>query len=276
MANNGNSHFFFWVHYFDPHYPFTPPEPWDQLYDEGYNGKYDGGMGFVYEMRAGVFDPSPRDVEYLRHLYASEVSYADHYIGQLLGYMARQGLLQNTIVVLTADHGEELGERGDSWPDGTYWLHGDDVYRIGTTVPLMIFDPRSPHGRQDIAAPLQHVDVMPTILDLVGVPTPRQSQGRSIVPLIDGREDGSDRYAVTTLGDDSLTAIIGADGYKLIVNRNTGGRELYYLPDDPDERNNLATTNPDRVAALARQLDTWAQGNRASIATGGTSERSGS
>jgi arylsulfatase A-like enzyme len=275
VANNNKSHFFLWVHYFDPHYPFTPPEPWDQLYDEGYDGKYDGGMGFIYEMRAGVFEPTPRDVDYLRHLYASEVSYADHYIGQLLGYMARQGLLQNTIVVLTADHGEELGERGESWPDGTYWLHGDDVYRIGTQVPLIIFDPRSPHGRQDLKAPLNHVDIMPTILDLVGVPTPRQAQGRSVVPLITGREDGSDRYAVTTLGDDSQTTIVAPDGFKLIVNRLNGGRELYFLPDDPDERNNLASAYPDRVAALARQLDAWAQGNRVSTASSGATERSG-
>ncbi|MEA2641018.1 MAG: hypothetical protein QOF51_2412, partial [Chloroflexota bacterium] len=153
MANNKTAPFFFWVHYFDPHYPFTPPEPWDQIYPGGraYDGPFDGAMGFVYEMRAGIFNPTPRDVEFLRSQYASEITYADHYIGQMLGFMARQNLLDNTIIVVTADHGEELGERGtpDNWLDGTYWLHGDDLHEPGIRVPLIIFDPRSTNGHQE-------------------------------------------------------------------------------------------------------------------------------
>jgi|GEM_PF-1675779 len=261
LANNNKNRFFLWVHYFDPHYPWTPPEPWDQLYDQGYDGRYDGGMGFIYEMRAGVFDPNPRDVEYLRALYASEVSYTDHYIGQVLGYMARLGLLDNTIVVLTADHGEALGERGTSWPSGEYWLHGDDLHDDGIQVPLLIYDPRVPHRGQKLDVPVQHVDIMPTILDMVNVPIPRQAQGRSLVPILDGRDDGADRVAVTTLGDDSQTMIATADGWKLITNPSGSQRELYYLPADPGERTNLAPANPSRALAMLSQLSAWAQAN---------------
>jgi arylsulfatase A-like enzyme len=268
LANNSKSHFFLWVHYFDPHYPWTPPEPWDQLYEGGrdYDGKYDGGMGFVYEMRAGVFEPNPRDVEYLRALYASEVSYTDHYIGQLLGYMARFGLLDNTIVVLTADHGEQLGERGEWWPNGEYWLHGDDLHDDGIQVPLIIYDPRTARGHQDLEIPIQHVDIMPTILDLVGLPASRQAQGRSLAPILAGKDTGADRIAVTTLGDDSQTSIVSADGWKLIASANGSLRELYYLPDDPGERNNLASTYPGRYLALLGQLNAWAQANNIKLA----------
>jgi len=267
LANYGHDgRFFLWVHFFDPHYPWTPPEPWDQLYDQGYAGRYDGGMGFVYEMREGVFEPDSRDVQYLRALYASEVTYADHYIGQVLSYMARSELLDNTIVVLTADHGESLGERGSSWPNGEYWLHGDDLYNSGVQVPLIIYDPRADRQQRVLRAPIQHVDVMPTILELVGAPIPRQAQGRSVVPLLDGTDRGADRTAVVTLTDDAQTAIISSQGWKMISSRDRGIRELYYLPWDPEERNDVASLYPNQVVALNRQLDTWAQANGMAVA----------
>jgi len=267
LANNGDSQFFFWIHFFDPHYPWTPPEPWDLLYDEGYEGRYNGDMSFVYEMRSGVFEPNPRDVQYLRALYASEVSYTDHYVGQVLGFMARRGLLQNTIVVLTADHGEGLGERGNSWLNGDYWLHGDDLYAPGIQVPLIIHDPRSTRGHQLLSAPIQHIDIMPTILDLVGVSIPRRLQGESIVPLLTGADRGSDRMAFITLSDDSQTSVVSAQGWKLIADRVTGGRQLFYLPSDPEERVNLAPAFPDRVLALSRRIDAWAAANASGVAS---------
>jgi arylsulfatase A-like enzyme len=267
LASNKGNRFFLWVHFFDPHYAWTPPEPWDQLYDQGYTGRYDGGMGFVYEMREGIFDPDPRDVQYLRALYASEVSYADHYIGQVLGYMAREGILENTIVALTADHGEALGERGSSWPAGEYWLHGDDLYEHGVRMPMIIHDPRHRVERSFPLIPVQSVDVMPTILDLVGLPVPTQAQGKSVVPIISGIESGMDRTAVVTLGDDSTTAIIAADGWKLL-NARQGGRELFYLPADPEERNNLARSYPAQANALAARLDAWAQAMQVRLLAG--------
>jgi arylsulfatase A-like enzyme len=262
-----NGRFFLWVHFFDPHYPWTPPEPWDQLYDQGYVGRYDGSMNFVYEMREGSFEPDPRDVQYLRALYASEVTYTDHYIGQVLGYMARSGLLDDTVVVLTADHGESLGERGEIWPSGEYWLHGDDLYNSGIQVPLIVFDPRADRQQRILGGPLQHIDVMPTILDLVGVPVPRQAQGRSIAPILAGSDSGADRTAVVTLTDDAQSAIVSADGWKMITSRDRGTSELYFLPWDPEERNDVASVYPSRVAALGRQLETWAQTNGVAVAS---------
>jgi arylsulfatase A-like enzyme len=268
LANHPNSRFFLWVHFFDPHYPWTPPEPWDGLYDQGYAGRYDGSMNFIYEMREGVFTPDARDVEYLRALYASEVSYADHYIGQVLGYMAQEGILDNTIVVLTADHGEALGERGNAWPNGDSWLHGDDLYEPGTRMPLIIHNPRSRSAQPVPQVPVQAVDVMPTVLELLGLPIPTQAQGKSLVSVIDGSDTGTDRTAVVTLTDDAVTAIVAADGWKLHMSRQTGARELYYLPADPGERNDLSRSYPAQVNALVARLDAWAQANQIRLIAG--------
>jgi arylsulfatase A-like enzyme len=259
--NGKRSPFFLWVHFFDPHYPWTPPEPWNELYtDPDYEGTYDGSMGFVYEMREGVFNPDDRDVEHLRELYAAEVTYADHYIGQVLGQAADLGLLQNTIVVLTGDHGESLGERPGPWPEGDDWLHGDDLYSPGIEVPLVIFDPRHPTPGQRLTAPLQHIDVMPTLLEMIGAPIPAGAQGRSIVPLLQGNEDGPPRTVFTTLADDRASSMVTAEGWKLIMNWRTGGRELYFLPTDPRESANLADLVPTRTAAMAAELESWIHG----------------
>jgi arylsulfatase A-like enzyme len=177
-------------------------------------------------------------------------------------------MLDNTIVVLTADHGEGLGDRGTVWPNGDHWLHGDDVYEPGTRMPLIIHDPRWQGARPVPQVPVQSVDVMPTILDLLGLPTPAHAQGKSLAPILDGSDSGADRIAVVTLTDDSHTAIIAADGWKLVMARQTGARELYFLPDDPGERNDLSRANPTRVNALVAQLDAWAQENRVRLIAG--------
>jgi arylsulfatase A-like enzyme len=271
LSANAQSRFFLWVHYFDPHYPWTPPEPWDGLYDQSYDGPFDGSMQFIYEMREGVFRPDARDVQFLRAMYASEVSYADHYIGRMLGQMARMGLLENTIIVLTADHGESLGERGTSWPDGEYWLHGDDLYDPGVQIPFMVFDPRvATHQR--LREPVQQIDVMPTILDLLRMPIPLQAQGKSIVPLAAGAESGVDRVAVSVLGNDSTTSIVSADGWKLVARRG-GAPELYNLNTDPYERTNLVTSAPARALELAQRLDAVVQGNQQRISRAVADER---
>lgn len=266
--NSRRTPFFLWVHFFDPHYPWTTPSPWGDLYaDPEYDGPYDGRMGFVFEMREGIFDPTERDVEYLRHLYASEVTYADHHIGQLLGFAAERGLLNNTVVVLTGDHGESLGERPGPWYEGDYWLHGDDLYAPGTTVPLIVYDPRYPSDGERLVPPIQHIDIMPTILGLTGIAVPSAAEGRSVLPLLSRSDDGPPRFAYTTLGDDRASSLVTADGWKLIQHRRGGSRELYYLPTDPREQANLAEAVPGRTAALTAQLEDWLKnGSRAAYA----------
>jgi arylsulfatase A-like enzyme len=124
-----------------------------------------------------------------------------------------------------------------------------------------------------MTAPLQHIDIMPTILDLVGVPIPRQAQGRSLAPLLDGSDSGADRVAVVTLTDDAQTAIISGDGWKLITSRDRGTTELYYLPWDREERNDVASLYPAQVLALSRQLDTWVQANGIAVASADGSDQ---
>jgi arylsulfatase A-like enzyme len=109
---------------------------------------------------------------------------------------------------------------------------------------------------------------MPTVLELLGLPIPTQAQGKSLVSVIDGSDTGTDRTAVVTLTDDAVTAIVAADGWKLHMSRQTGARELYYLPADPSERNDLSRSYPAQVNALVARLDAWAQANQIRLIAG--------
>ena len=152
-----------------------------------------------------------------------------------------------------------MGERPGPWPEGDYWLHGDDLYNPGIQVPVIVFDPRHTSAGLRIRAPLQHIDLMPTILELVGARMPAAAEGRSIVPLLTGRSDGLARVAYTTLSDDRASSIVTADGYKLIAYWHTGARELYDENADPDEGRNLYRSNPAKAAELEALLTAWAR-----------------
>lgn len=239
-----------WVHYFDPHYPWTPPPPFDRLYDDEYTGEYDGSMQMIYRYTLiGDFAPGPRDIEHLKALYAGEVSFTDAQIGVLLEELERHGLLHNAIVVVTADHGESLGEHDE-------WLHGDELYNVTIRVPLILVAPgRLPEGLR-VDAVVRSVDVAPTLAELAGWPAVR-SDGASLLPLIRGEEDGRSRRAYSAVGDDVVLALTTGDLWKLIVNYRRGQIELYDLASDPEELHNLAASEPARTRELYEELARW-------------------
>jgi arylsulfatase A-like enzyme len=239
-----------WVHYFDPHYPWTPPPPFDRLYDDMYTGEYDGSMQMIYRYTLiGDFAPGPRDIEHLKALYAGEVSFTDAQIGVLLEELERHGLLRNAVLVITADHGESLGEHDE-------WLHGDELYNVTIRVPLIFVAPdRLPAGLR-IDAIVRTVDVAPTLAELAGWPAAR-SDGASLLPLIRGEEEVQARRAYSAVGDDVVVALTTGDFWKLILNYRRGQIELYDLASDPEELHNRAASEPARTRELYAELTRW-------------------
>src|SRR2546430_3545658 len=144
--------FFIWLHLYDPHSPYDPPEP--------FRARYAG------------------------HLYDGEIAYADSQLGRVFDYLRRAGFDDQTLVVLLSDHGESLGEHGED-------EHGFFVYRSTLRVPLIVRLPRNKAAASAprvVSAPVGTIDVAPTLLDLAGIQDPlsRQFQGRSLAPLIMG------------------------------------------------------------------------------------------
>lgn len=232
--------FFLFVHYFDPHGPYQAP------------GAF--ATRFRPQHPDALTDTIAR--------YDGEILYADHAIGRLLAYVEASGLDEQTLVVVTADHGEGLMQHG-------HLEHGIHLYEEAVHVPLVFRWTGTLAGGRVLDQPASLIDLLPTLLDLLGVPSPRQYPGRSLAPLLRG-ESAPDperaiflhrrRYEPQKIGDLFVSGEqwgIRRDDWKLIVGEGRGGDELYRLSIDAREMTNVAAYHPDEVAALRDELEAW-------------------
>jgi arylsulfatase A-like enzyme/Tfp pilus assembly protein PilF len=218
LDDHAQEQFFVWLHLFDPHTPYAPPEPYQTRY---HDRPYDG-----------------------------EIAYADAIVGQAIDYLERHGVLDRTVVVFLADHGEGLGDHGED-------EHGLLLYDSTLHVPWIIRLPGRAHAGGVIDRSVSLVDVAPTILGLLGISTPQPFDGVNLAPLVGspGRVRDEPLYAETYFPrlhfDWSELISIRDDRYKLI---RAARSELYDYRSDPTESRDLAAPHATVVAALDRTL----------------------
>jgi len=198
-----DSRFFAWLHFYDPHTPYRPPEP--------FLSRYKG------------------------HPYNGEVAFADSQVGRVVAELKALEVYDKTVIVVMGDHGESLGDHGES-------THGFFIYNSVTHVPFMIRAPYSLMRARRVADPVRAVDVMPTVLDLLGVPTPKAVTGASLVPLMTGAaiELNLDAYSEAMYplhhyGWSDIRAL-RAGRFKVI---DAPRPELFDVEQDPAEATNL-------------------------------------
>jgi arylsulfatase A-like enzyme len=234
--------FFIWLQYMDAHGPYLPHHgfpPYAKLRAE------------VLYRKAAVTDPrgiTRREAAELRDGYEAEVRYVDAHLGCLVDQLKRRHLWDETLVIITSDHGDEFGEHG-------LFGHGNKPYEELIRVPLVI---KPPSSFSFVAGTVVHtpvclLDVVPTILDLNGV-DPGQSardlmEGESLVPLLKGdlSHDRRRGYALTekqVRNSDELRIAFRTAEWKFIFDGVTGGRELYQLGDDPGEDHDVLSRFP--------------------------------
>lgn len=219
--------FFAWLHLYDPHEPYRPPQPFRQMFAAA---PYDG-----------------------------EIAFDDAVLASVLDTLRQTGQLERTLVAVTSDHGESLGEHGEE-------THSMFVYEAALKVPLVLWRPgRLPAGRV-VEQPVRLVDLAPTLLELAGAPALEGADGRSLVPLIEGRPSGPPPplYAETYLPQLYMNwaplRALRDTRFKLI---DAPRPELYDLQDDPREERNLHDSQPQRAAALRAALEGVAKGGGA-------------
>ena len=179
---------------------------------------------------------SEEEIETLRALYDEQLSHVDAAVGEVLDRLRREGRYDDTLVVLTSDHGDAFLEHG-------FLAHSTTPYEELVRVPLIVKLPGGRHAGARVSEPVRLVDVLPTILDLLGRQVPRGVDGCSLVPLLDGREPmpaGCDTAVVEIAEDPERypTVAIRTARWKY-VHREGGPDELYDLEADPGERRNL-------------------------------------
>ncbi len=222
IEQSGSAPFFAWIHLYDPHAPYRPPEP--------FATKYKG------------------------HPYNGEIAFADSQIARLISTLQARGLYDRTVIVVMGDHGESLGDHGES-------AHGFFVYNSVTHVPLVIRAPFTGIGHRRIADPVRSVDIMPTMLDLLDAPAASGISGTSLVPLMTGAKAelaldaySEAMYPLHHYGWSDLHAL-RSGRYKVI---DAPRPELYDVERDPNETTNLFTDRQalgDRMIAQLRTLE---------------------
>lgn len=222
IVANGDRPFFLWVHYFDPHAPYDPPPP----YDREFTGReYDG-----------------------------EIAYADACLGRLLAALESRGHVDDTLVVVTSDHGEGLGAHEEK-------THGIFIYDATLHVPLIIAGPGVRTRGRKLDAEVGLVDVLPTICDLMGWPAPQGLPGRSLAPLASGPRSARAPEA-RALYIESMAPLLSRNWAPLRGVRTPEWKyidaptpELYDLSADPGESVNIHDERPEIVRRLRHEME---------------------
>lgn len=239
---------FCWIDSFDPHEPWDPPPRFDTYTDPNYKGPR-----LIMPMGGWASEwATPEQIRTIRGLYAGECSFVDHCLGWLFEALQDFGYMDDSIIVLLADHGHPLADHGK-------FLKGTDrMYSELLKVPFMIYVPGVPPRRTK--ALLQFPDVLPTLLDLLGLSTLTQPlAGKSFAPVIHG-ETEKHRSSIICGYFGAVERCIRDEIWSYIVRPEGQPDELYDLTKDPKETHNLIDEFPEEARRLARQFGSlWFQ-----------------
>lgn len=248
-SNGRRGPFFLLVDSFDPHEPWDPPQHYVDRYDPGYKGEK---LFYPRYTTADFYEE--RELRHMRALYAAEVSMVDHWLEHLLACIDSLELWDDTAVIFFSDHGFYLGEHGLVGKTGkrTRFLSGWPLYREVAAIPMMIRVPGiSPRRCEAFVHP---GDLMPTILELAGVPRPDRVQAPSLLPLLRGEVERVRDTAVSSWSLRNWSAhrpsTIWTEEWSLVYWRMGIEPELYHLPTDPDQLRNVYADHRD----VAREL----------------------
>jgi len=245
---DGETPFFMFLHYVDPHDPYLPHPGLLSATEPA--GRFDGSRRRLKRMkkleRQSKSQITEPDLERIRYLYAGEVKYCDRWIGKLAEGLQDLGIMEEALLIVTADHGESLWDHGRRG-------HGWDLYEETLRVPLLVKWPEMEDSEAArITDLVSLIDVSPTILAAAGIPVPREFQGRSLLPLLKGKDPGymsRHLYAEIDYNGRNFEAIRN-ESSKLIRDRtkstfDESAYELFDLSSDPGEKENLTGRAPE-------------------------------
>lgn len=274
-----NEKFFLFVHIFDVHGPYEPPSPYNRMFYSG-NETDPNNHSLDFVKKLGQHDylklDGITDLKYVISSYDGEIAYVDNELGKLFNRLKELKIFDNTLIIITSDHGENLFGRQ------IYIGHGLVLCDDEIKIPLVMKLPKSASKNTVIEEQVQSIDIAPTVLDVLGIPINEQFQGRSLLPLVKGEKNGEER--VYAFGEASKTGarFIRTNKWKFIsgirdideiilhlrpsdnvniADRIIEGEQLYDLENDPLERHNLIEQEKKVANELREKLMNWVGAN---------------
>lgn len=254
FRQNQHRRFFAWVNLMDAHMPYAAPEKYRAgLVDPHYSGPVT--VPFNSAEYARRSDLSEADKRQIRALYEAGVRYDDDTVGKIIALLQKAGLDDETLVIITSDHGEEFWEHAG-------FEHGHTLYDELIHVPLIMKYPKAfgvPGKVTTVTGVVRQVDFLPTVLDIVGIAPPKDAhfEGVSVKPALSGRSIPEREVYSESLHYGAEQKAIRTSKYKLIYHVSSGQVELFDLIKDPGEKTNIATANPVVARALQGRLTRW-------------------
>jgi arylsulfatase A-like enzyme len=266
LRDNATSPFFMLIHTYEAHIPYRNRDFVGDRVPERIGPSFE--LALKRKIERGELDLSQVEADYIRDLYDSDIHSADRYVGEFVDLLAELGLDERTLVVVTSDHGEDMGDRFERYIGG----HGHSLRDDLLMVPLVIEDPTRQFPKRRVEVQVRTLDILPTVAELLGVTLDGEIEGRSLVPVMQG-EEVEHRVAMAGENRRGAARIALRDGrYKYIAAIEKGPAasklsgppvprvQLYDLDADPGETTNLAAQHPDLARQRARQLATWFNG----------------
>jgi arylsulfatase len=241
IRSAGETPFFLHINFRRPHHPFNPPAPYDRMYLGAKfpaSHKRDGEMALKPPQQQAALASSvgfdlrtlgPADLDRVKAYYYGMISENDKYIGEVLDELKRAGLEDRTLVMFNADHGEMLGDHG-------LLFKGSYMYDPVVRVPFIVKAPGRFKAGAVVNSLVEEVDVLPTILDVLGVPIPSASQGRSLAPL---GKNAAAKHKQAVFAEFPAIKMARTMEWKLVHYPKAKYGELYHLAEDPHELTNL-------------------------------------
>lgn len=264
-GNRPRDKFFLWVHYFDPHSPYTARKPYIERFEENYKGKYGDEISFdeVDEIFLNKRDLSEEDMEHMLALYDSQISRIDDFIGEIIEELKRLEIYDKTLLVFFSDHGEELYERN------FYVEHYRSVYESVLRIPLIMRYPGIIPMGKSVKDVVESIDIMPTVLEFCDISPLEKLSGMSVKPLWEGNNFNKDFgisewwNLIFTLRTEDWAYIWNPTGVWPTDSRFEGGEypvakeELYNVKLDPKQKNNLIHKKREVANALNGKVLAW-------------------
>ncbi len=264
IKGNKDKDFFMFIHYWDPHSLYLPPEPYRRLFYKGNESNPENHSLDVLRSQPvwpftkrhlDAIGDDITDIEYVIAQYDGEIRYVDDNVGELLNLLEDLKIYDETFLILTSDHGESLGEHH-------FYFDHCEVYETTVHVPLIIHCPQDLPRDKRVDDLIQSTTCLaPTILNLYGVEAPKVMEGKDLIKIATGEDEGYNEIYVNQALWTAKRAI-RTGRWKLIKTLDktfweTPDIELYDIEADPQEHRNLAENKPDMVDDLELRMERW-------------------